>query len=379
MNQPILSIEDLTVSFDGFKALNNLNFRMDTGELRVIIGPNGAGKTTFLDVITGKVQPTRGRVLFKGRNLRRKSEDIIVRMGIGRKFQTPRVYLNLTVRENLDLVCNRHKNVWSTLFGRPAASERRTVLGLLETSGLVPKADLQADLLSHGEKQRLEIGMLVAQSPDLLLVDEPVAGLTDEETENIADLLINLAESHSIIVIEHDMEFVRLIARKVTVLHEGSVLCEGSIDEVHNDPRVVEVYLGRESSISAHQMKLLRIVTAMAWSDGDLAPEEAELIIARLSQLFSTDSEEQKKLQTELRDYLAAHVDIDELVAQIESPEERELILKLGYEVINVSARTPNEPTINQQEAAAYKELVKLLDLPEVVVNRLETDTAESL
>ncbi|WP_446369991.1 urea ABC transporter ATP-binding protein UrtD [Coleofasciculus sp. D1-CHI-01] len=379
MNQQILAIEDLTVSFDGFKALNTLNFSMDTGELRVIIGPNGAGKTTFLDVITGKVQPTRGRVLFKGQNLRRKSEDRIVRMGIGRKFQTPRVYLNLTVRENLDLACNRSKTVFSTLFGRPATSERRTVLGLLETIGLVSKADLQADLLSHGEKQRLEIGMLVAQSPDLLLVDEPVAGLTDEETENIADLLINLAESHSIIVIEHDMEFVRLIARKVTVLHEGSVLCEGSIDEVHNDPRVVEVYLGRESSISARQMKLLRIVTAMAWSDGDLAPEEAELIIARLSQLFSTDSEEQEKLQTELRDYLAAHVDIDELVAQIESPEERELILKLGYEVINVSARTPNEPTINQQEAAAYKELVKLLDLPEAVVNRLKADTSKSL
>jgi len=221
MNQQILAIEDLTVSFDGFKALNTLNFSMDTGELRVIIGPNGAGKTTFLDVITGKVQPTRGRVLFKGQNLRRKSEDRIVRMGIGRKFQTPRVYLNLTVRENLDLACNRSKTVFSTLFGRPATSERRTVLGLLETIGLVSKADLQADLLSHGEKQRLEIGMLVAQSPDLLLVDEPVAGLTDEETENIADLLINLAESHSIIVIEHDMEFVRLIARKVTVLHEG--------------------------------------------------------------------------------------------------------------------------------------------------------------
>ncbi len=379
MNQPILAIEDLTVSFDGFKALNNLNFSMDTGELRVIIGPNGAGKTTFLDVITGKVQPTRGRVLFKGQNLRRKSEHKIVQMGIGRKFQTPRVYLNLTVRENLDLVCNRHKNVFSTLFGRPAASEQRTVLGLLETIGLVPKADLPADLLSHGEKQRLEIGMLVAQSPDLLLVDEPVAGLTDEETENIADLLINLAESHSIIVIEHDMEFVRLIARKVTVLHEGSVLCEGSIDEVHNDPRVVEVYLGRESSISAHQMKLLRIIAAMAWSDGDLAPEEAELIISRLSQLFSTDSEEQEKLKTELRDYLAANVDIDELVAQIESPEERELILKLGYEVINVSARTPNEPTINEQETAAYKELVKLLDLPETVVNRLEGDTSKLL
>lgn len=251
MNTKILEIENLTVSFDGFKALNNLNFSMDTGELRVIIGPNGAGKTTFLDVITGKVQPNQGRVLFKGRNLRRLSEDQIARIGIGRKFQTPRVYLNLTVRENLDLVCNRHKNVFATLFGYTSGSEQRAIAGLLETIGLVAKADLPADLLSHGEKQRLEIGMLVAQSPDLLLVDEPVAGLTDEETENIGNLLLALAKSHSIIVIEHDMEFVRQIDRKVTVLHEGSVLCEGTIEEVQNDPQVIEVYLGRSSDLPA--------------------------------------------------------------------------------------------------------------------------------
>ena len=244
MNGKILETENVTVSFDGFKALNNLNFSMDAGELRVVIGPNGAGKTTFLDVITGKVQPTQGRVLFKGRNVRRLSEEKIALLGIGRKFQTPRVYLNLTVRENLELACNRRKDVFSTLFGRPPASERSTVAGLLETIGLTVKADFPAALLSHGEKQRLEIGMLVAQSPDLLLVDEPVAGLTDEETENIGELLLALAESHSILVIEHDMEFVRQIARKVTVLHEGSVLCEGSIEEVQNDPRVIEVYLG---------------------------------------------------------------------------------------------------------------------------------------
>ncbi len=245
MTDKILEIENITVSFDGFKALNNLNFNMDAGELRVIIGPNGAGKTTFLDIITGKVQPTQGQVLFQGRNLRRIPEYKIARLGIGRKFQTPRVYLNLTVRENLDLVCNRNKNVLSTLFSRSSTSERRNVASLLETIGLVAKADLQANLLSHGEKQRLEIGMLVAQSPDLLLVDEPVAGLTDEETENVGELLLALAESHSIIVIEHDMEFVRQIARKVTVLHEGSVLCEGSIEEVQNNPRVIEVYLGQ--------------------------------------------------------------------------------------------------------------------------------------
>lgn len=244
MNGKILETENVTVSFDGFKALNNLNFSMDAGELRVVIGPNGAGKTTFLDVITGKVQPTQGQVLFKGRNVRRLSEEKIALLGIGRKFQTPRVYLNLTPRENLELACNRSKDVFSTLFGRPPASEHSTVAGLLETIGLTLKANFPAALLSHGEKQRLEIGMLVAQSPDLLLVDEPVAGLTDEETENIGELLLALAESHSILVIEHDMEFVRQIARKVTVLHEGSVLCEGSIEEVQNDPRVIEVYLG---------------------------------------------------------------------------------------------------------------------------------------
>lgn len=250
MSPNILKIENLTVSFDGFKALNQLNFSMDAGELRVIIGPNGAGKTTFLDVITGKVKPTIGRVMFKGRNLRSFSEHQIARLGIGRKFQTPRVYLNLTVRENLELSCNRNKNVLSTLWGRTPASERKTVVQLLETIGLVTKAEITAGFLSHGEKQWLEIGMLVAQSPDLLLVDEPVAGLTDEETALTGDLLLSLAESHSIVVIEHDMEFVRQIARKVTVLHEGSVLCEGSIEEVQNDPRVIEVYLGKPATES---------------------------------------------------------------------------------------------------------------------------------
>ena len=241
----ILEIENLTVSFDGFKALNQLNFSMDVGELRVIIGPNGAGKTTFLDVITGKVQPTLGKVLFKGKNIKNTPEFKIARLGIGRKFQTPRVYLNLSVRENLDLVCNHNKNVFATLFGRSSESEQRTVAGLLETVGLYSKSNLKANLLSHGEKQRLEIGMLVAQSPDLLLVDEPAAGLTDEETENVGALLLSLAQSHSIIAIEHDMEFVRQIATdKVTVLHQGALLCEGKMSDVQNDPRVIEVYLG---------------------------------------------------------------------------------------------------------------------------------------
>jgi len=246
MNPKILETENLTVSFDGFKALNHLNFSMDVGELRVVIGPNGAGKTTFLDAITGKVQPTEGCVMFKGRNVRSLSEHQIARLGIGRKFQTPRIYLNLTPRENLELTSNRKKNVFATLFGHSSTAERNTITGLLETIGLVANADIPAAKLSHGEKQRLEIGMLVAQSPDLLLVDEPVAGLTDEETQNIGELLLALSQSHSILVIEHDMEFVRQIARKVTVLHEGSVLFEGNIEEVHNDPRVIEVYLGQK-------------------------------------------------------------------------------------------------------------------------------------
>ncbi|MEH2423183.1 MAG: urea ABC transporter ATP-binding protein UrtD [Nostoc sp.] len=246
MNAKILETENVTVSFDGFKALNQLNFSMDVGELRVVIGPNGAGKTTFLDVITGKVQPTVGRVIFKGRNLRSLPEHQIARLGIGRKFQTPRIYLNLTPRENLEITSNRNKNVFSTLFGRSNTAENNRIKGLLETIGLTPKADIRAGLLSHGEKQRLEIGMLVAQSPDLLLVDEPVAGLTDEETYNIGELLLALAQSHSILVIEHDMEFVRQIAQKVTVLHEGSVLCEGNFEEVQNDSRVIEVYLGQQ-------------------------------------------------------------------------------------------------------------------------------------
>jgi urea transport system ATP-binding protein len=246
MSEKILEIENLTVSFDGFKAINNLNFSMDAGELRVVIGPNGAGKTTFMDVITGKTKPTVGQVTFKGRNLRPFSEHQIARMGIGRKFQTPRVYQKLTPRENLELSAAQHKNVLASLLGRAASGERRTIAGLLETIGLSAKADISAELLSHGEKQRLEIGMLVAQSPNLLLVDEPVAGLTDEETENVGNLLLALAESHSIMVIEHDMEFVRQIARKVTVLHQGTVLCEGTMDEVQNDPRVIEVYLGHQ-------------------------------------------------------------------------------------------------------------------------------------
>lgn len=248
MNANLLEIENLTVSFDGFKAINNLNFSMQPGELRVVIGPNGAGKTTFMDVITGKTKPTEGTVTFKGKNLLPYSEHQIARLGIGRKFQTPRVYLNLTPRDNLALSTAKNKSVLSAFLGKVPKVEKQSVSGLLETIGLSQKGDIQAGLLSHGEKQRLEIGMLVAQSPDLLLVDEPVAGLTDEETTNVGELLLALSANHSIMVIEHDMEFVRQIAQqKVTVLHQGSVLCEGNMDEVQSDSRVVEVYLGSDT------------------------------------------------------------------------------------------------------------------------------------
>ncbi len=367
MNQ-ILEIEDLTVSFDGFKALNNLNFSMDSGELRVIIGPNGAGKTTFLDVITGKVQPTQGRVLFKGKNLKKTPEYKIARMGIGRKFQTPRVYLNLTVRENLDLVCNHNKNVFPTLFNPPKAGEIRTVAGLLETIGLEAKANSQAALLSHGEKQRLEIGMLVAQSPDLLLVDEPAAGLTDEETENVGSLLLSLAESHSIIAIEHDMEFVRQIANnKVTVLHQGAVLCEGTMDEVQNAPKVIEVYLGEAPSITPEQMNMLRIAASIAWADGNFIPEQMNVILSRLSREFATDKEHQYSLQKELQNYLGKNIPLEELVPKLKNFGEKERVLKLSYEIIR-----SNE--MNSQEIEVYQKLLQLLKLPDDIIEQVETE-----
>ncbi|NER79833.1 MAG: urea ABC transporter ATP-binding protein UrtD [Leptolyngbya sp. SIO1D8] len=368
----LLEIENVTVSFDGFKALNKLNFNMAEGELRVIIGPNGAGKTTFLDVITGKVQPTIGQARFKGKDLRKRAEHRIARLGIGRKFQTPRVYLNLTPRENLELSCNRNKNVFSTLFKKTPTAEKRTVGGLLETIGLDHKADIPADLLSHGEKQWLEIGMLVAQSPDLLLVDEPVAGLTDEETEQTGRLLMSLAESHSIIVIEHDMEFVRQIARQVTVLHEGSVLFEGTMDEVQNDPRVIEVYLGQETSISHDQMLMLRIAATMAWADNNFEPLEQNLILERLSQQFVHDSEQQAVLKDELKNLLAKQIPLEELVPKLTSAAQREQALILSYEVVSANQ-------INEAEAAVYQKLVKLLDLPSETVSRLETAALENL
>ena len=246
MANTILFMEDVFVTFDGFKALNKLNFSVDYGELRCVIGPNGAGKTTLLDVVTGKIRPDSGSVVFKETtHLTRMKQEEIANAGIGRKFQTPTIYENLSVRDNLELSAKQDKSVRNMLLGGMSASARESVDETLEVIGLREKESWRAALLAHGEKQWLEIGMVVVQDPDLLLVDEPVAGMTDRETENTAALLKRIAEERSVLVIEHDMKFVREIAKRVTVLHEGAVICSGSIDHVHAAPRVVELYLGR--------------------------------------------------------------------------------------------------------------------------------------
>ena len=242
---PLLELRGVGVSFDGFRALNDLNLSLAPGELRAVIGPNGAGKTTFLDVITGKVRPSQGEVLFQGRSVVGLSEHRIARLGIGRKFQTPRVFENLSPRRNLELAVSRSSAPLELLFGRIDGKSRDKVQRLLAVVGLENHANERAGSLSHGQKQWLEIAMLVAQDPVLLLVDEPVAGLTDEETQLTADLLKQLAGDHTVLVIEHDMDFIRDLNAPVTVLHEGHVLCEGSMDQVQNDSRVIEVYLGQ--------------------------------------------------------------------------------------------------------------------------------------
>jgi urea transport system ATP-binding protein len=244
----ILAAEDVNKTFDGFKAISNLNFYMDEGELRTVIGPNGAGKTTFLDLITGRTKPDTGTIRFGHENidLIRKSEYEIYRLGIGRKFQTPTVYTDHTVFENLLLSLEGSRAVFSTLFSRVTPAQRERIHDILRTIGLASRVDAKAGSLAHGQKQWLEIGMLLAQNARLLLVDEPAAGMTDEETAKTGELLLSLAGKHSIIVIEHDMVFVRQIASKVTVLHQGSILCEGTVDEVQGNERVIEVYLGRK-------------------------------------------------------------------------------------------------------------------------------------
>jgi urea transport system ATP-binding protein len=242
----ILYLEDISVSFDGFKALNKLSLMIETGELRCIIGPNGAGKTTMMDVITGKTRPDTGTAFFgQTIDLTRLSEAEIAHAGIGRKFQKPTVFEQHSTFENLELAMKTDKRVRHSLMIDLDSAQRDKIAATLDLIQLTDAADRYAGLLSHGQKQWLEIGMLLMQEPQLLLLDEPVAGMTDEETERTAELCNTLAGEHSLIVVEHDMDFVSRIARKVTVLHEGSVLAEGSMDVVQSDPRVIEVYLGR--------------------------------------------------------------------------------------------------------------------------------------
>jgi urea transport system ATP-binding protein len=242
----ILYLEDITVSFDGFRALDRLTLTIDAGELRCIIGPNGAGKTTMMDVITGKTRPDSGKAFFgQTIDLTRLAEAEIVQAGIGRKFQKPTVFESHTVFENLELALACDKRVRNSLRAKLTAAQRERIAEILALIGLSAAAGEFAGNLSHGQKQWLEIGMLLAQDPRLLLLDEPVAGMTDHETERTGELLLGLAGKHSVIVVEHDMEFVSLLGSKVTVLHEGSVLAEGPMERVQNDPRVIEVYLGR--------------------------------------------------------------------------------------------------------------------------------------
>lgn len=241
----LLYLENISVNFDGFKVLNKLNIYINNGELRCIIGPNGAGKTTLMDVITGKTRPEKGHAFFgQNINLLRLKEPEIVEAGVGRKFQKPTVFEDHTVFENLELAMHAEKTVMHSLFKGLSAEQRDRIEEVLEFLGLNDNHKNLAGLLSHGQKQWLEIGMLLVQKPKLLLLDEPVAGMTGEETERTADLLTALAGEHSVVVVDHDMDFIRSIAQTVTVLHEGQVLAEGPMQKIQEDPKVIEVYLG---------------------------------------------------------------------------------------------------------------------------------------
>ena len=246
LQSSLLYLNEVSVSFDGFKALKGLSLVIEPGEMRAIIGPNGAGKTTMMDVITGKTRPQRGEVLFDGKHdLRKLDEATIAGLGIGRKFQKPTMFDNHTVEDNLLLALKDTRNVFPTLLSKMTSVQRERIDSLLETTRLTARRKALAADLSHGQKQWLEIGMLLAQDPKLLLVDEPVAGMTDAETAETARLLREINKTHTVVVVEHDMTFVRDLDVKVTVLHEGSVLSEGTLDHVSADERVIEVYLGR--------------------------------------------------------------------------------------------------------------------------------------
>ncbi len=252
MPHPLLAVEDVSKTYDGFKAITNLTFYLYEGELRTVIGPNGAGKSTFFDLITGRAKPDKGKIDFgssaaSSHDLTALNEYEINRLGIGRKFQTPSVYTEHTVWDNLVLSLKGPRGVFASLLHRLTSTDRDHIDEILKTVRLDTKRHWKAGLLAHGEKQWLEIGMLLAQDPKVLLVDEPAAGMTDDETDRTGDLLLSLAGKHSLIVIEHDMAFVKQIARngQVTVLHQGSVLCEGKFDEVQSNEKVREVYLGR--------------------------------------------------------------------------------------------------------------------------------------
>jgi urea transport system ATP-binding protein len=242
----VLYLDKISVSFDGFRALNNLNLYIELGELRCVIGPNGAGKTTMMDVITGKTRPDVGQAFFNGDIDLLKHTEPEIASWIGRKFQKPTVFVNHTVLENLELAGLPNKRVWATLVKKMTGEDRDRIDKTLRIVGLTEHASRPAGALSHGQKQWLEIGMLLMQNPRVLLVDEPVAGMTKQEVETTAELLKSLAGEHSVVVVEHDMEFVRSIAQKnkVTVLHQGQVLAEGPMDQIQADPRVIEVYLG---------------------------------------------------------------------------------------------------------------------------------------
>jgi urea transport system ATP-binding protein len=245
LTRSLLYLNGVTVSFDGFKALNSLSLAIEAGEMRAIIGPNGAGKTTMMDVITGKTRPDTGDVLFDANDLTRLDETEIALLGVGRKFQKPTVFDSHTVDDNILLALKGDRRARTTLWARGNGEERARIDAILETIRLSMVRDRLAGSLSHGQKQWLEIGMLLAQDPKLLLVDEPVAGMTDAETRQTAELLREINREHTVVVVEHDMAFVRDLGVKVTCLHEGSVLAEGTIDDVSQNDRVVEVYLGR--------------------------------------------------------------------------------------------------------------------------------------